>query len=110
MVITPLPPKGLGAHIPQPAKAEPIKTAPLAKTIVVQIFDTGKLKINEEDATWNSLGGRLAGVFKERAEKVAFVQGEDVVRFSDVARPIGIMRDSGIEKIGLITTRLKAGR
>jgi biopolymer transport protein TolR len=70
-------------------------------------FDTGKLKINEEDATWNSLGVRLSDVFKERAEKVAFVQSEDGVRFFDVARAIDIMRSSGIEKVGLMTAKLE---
>ncbi len=75
MVITPLTPQGLPALIPQPAKTiTPNPETPI-NTIVVQVLDTGKLKVNEEDATWDSLGSRLADVFKERAEKVAFVQG-----------------------------------
>jgi biopolymer transport protein TolR len=78
------------------------------KTIVVQVLGTGKLKINEEAATWDSLGMRLFDVFKERAEKVAFVQGEDGVRFADVARAIDIMRNSGVEKVGLMTAKLEA--
>jgi biopolymer transport protein TolR len=107
MVITPLAPKGLAALIPQPATTDTPNSGPMAKTIVVQVFDTGKLKINEEDATWNSLGVRLSDVFKERAEKVAFVQSEDGVRFFDVARAIDIMRSSGIEKVGLMTAKLE---
>ena len=109
MVITPLTPKGLAALIPQPAKKDTTNPV-LIKTIVVQLFDTGKLKVNEEDATWDSLGVRLSDVFKERAEKVAFVQSEDGVRFFDVARAIDIMRGSGIEKVGLMTTKLEAGQ
>jgi biopolymer transport protein ExbD len=73
----------------------------------VQVLDTGKLKINDEDASWDTLGTRLSDIFKERAEKVAFVQGEDAVRFSDVARAIDIMRNSGVEKVGLMTARLE---
>jgi len=80
------------------------------KTIVVQLLDTGKLKINDEDATWDTLGPRLNDVFKERAEKVAFVKGDDAVRFADVARAIDIMRVSGIDKVGLITANLEAGK
>jgi biopolymer transport protein TolR len=107
MVITPLTPQGLPALIPQPAKTiTPNPETPI-KTIVVQILDTGKLKVNEEDATWDSLSVRLSDVFKERAEKVAFVQSEDAVRFSDVARAIDIMRSSGIEKVGLMTAKLE---
>ncbi len=106
MVITPLTPKGLDASIPQPARTDRPKPEPVAKIIVVQVLGTGRLKINEEDATWDSLGMRLSDVFSERAEKVAFVQGEDSVRFSDVARAIDIMRSSGVEKVGLMTARL----
>ena len=109
IIILPLTPKGLAALIPQPATTDTTNPVPI-KTIVVQLFDTGKLKINEEDATWDSLGARLSDVFKERAEKVAFVQGEDGVRFLDVARAIDIMRGSGIEKVGLMTTKLEAGQ
>ena len=82
----------------------------IAKTIVVRVFDTGKHKINEEDVTWDSLGVRLSDVFKERTEKVAFVQSEDNVRFLEVADAIDIMRGSGIEKVGLITSRIESGR
>jgi biopolymer transport protein TolR len=108
MVITPLTPKGLNVLIPQPAKTPNL--GPIVKTIVVQVFDTGKLKINEEDTTWDSLGVRLFDVFKERAEKVAFVQSDVGVRFFDIARAIDIMRSSGIEKVGLMTARVEAGQ
>ena len=106
MVITPLAPKGLDALIPRPDKANP-NAVQIEKTIIVQVLDSEELKINGEEATWDSLGARLSDVFKERAEKVAFVQGEDGVRFSDVARAIDIMRSSGIEKVGLMTARLE---
>jgi len=105
MVITPLAPKGLDALIPQPAET-PVPDP--AVTIVVQVLGTGKLRINEEDATWDSLGMRLSDVFKVRAEKVGFLQGEDSVMFSDVARAIDIMHSSGVEKVGLMTAKQDA--
>jgi biopolymer transport protein TolR len=108
MVITPLTPKGLDASVPQPTNVDRPNDPIPVKTVVVQVLDTGKLKINDEDATWDSLGARLSDVFKERAEKVAFVQGGDGVRFADVARAIDITRGSGIDKVGLITAKLPA--
>ena len=110
MVITPLTPKGMDALVPQPAPPTPELQQTIQKTIVVQILDTGKLKINEEEATWDTLGPRLSDVFKERAEKVAFVKGDDAVRFAEVARAIDVMRGSGIDKVGLITANLEAGK
>jgi biopolymer transport protein TolR len=111
MVITPLTPKGLEALVPQPSPANQKNEDQLqAKTIVVQVMDNNKLKINEEDATWDTLGPRLNDIFKLRAEKVAFVKGDDTVIFSQVAQAIDIMRASGIDKVGLITARLEAGQ
>jgi len=111
MVITPLTPKGLDALVPQPApQNEQQKDNLEQKTIVVQVLDNGDLKINEEAATWDTLGPRLSDVFKQRAEKVAFVKGDDLVPFASVARAIDVMRGSGIDKVGLITANLEAGR
>lgn len=111
MVITPLTPKGLNALVPQPAPPnEKNQTAIEAKTIVVQVLQDNQLKINEDSVTWDTLGPRLNDIFKLRAEKVAFVKGDDTVVFGDVARAIDIMRASGIDKVGLITAKLEAGQ
>jgi len=111
MVITPLTPKGLDALVPQPAPPnQKQQDAVQAKTIVVQVLDNNKLKINEDEATWDTLGPRLNDIFKLRAEKVAFVKGDDTVPFADVAKAIDIMRVSGIDKVGLITAKLEAGQ
>jgi biopolymer transport protein ExbD len=111
MVITPLTPKGLEALVPQPAPPNQKNQDQIqAKTIVVQVLENNKLKINEDDATWDTLGPRLNDIFKLRAEKVAFVKGDDTVPFADVAKAIDIMRVSGIDKVGLITAKLEAGQ
>ncbi len=80
------------------------------QTIVVQVFGDGKLKINEESATWDGLGARLDQIFKQRAQKIAFVKGDDTVFFGDVARAIDIMREAGIDKVGLLTPRMESGQ
>ena len=110
MVMTPLTPKGLDALVPQPNPNQQQNQEIENKTVVVQVLDGGKLKINNEDASWDSLGPRLEQIFKERAEKVAFVKGDNDVLFMDVARAIDTMRQAGIDKVGLITAKLEAGQ
>jgi biopolymer transport protein TolR len=110
MVITPLTPKGLEALVPQPAPPQKDQKNIEAKTIVVQVLENNQLKINEDNADWDSLGPRLNDIFKLRAEKVAFVKGDDSVIFAQVARAIDVMRNSGIDKVGLITAKLEAGQ
>lgn len=111
MVITPLTPKGLEALVPQPPPpGAQANEELLAKTIVVQVNRDGSVKINEEDQTWEGLGPRLEDIFKERAEKVAFVKGDEEVIFAEIARAIDIMRSAGIDKVGLITAKIEAGQ
>ena len=107
MVITPLTPKGLDTLVPQPNPNKEQNQDLNDKTVVVQVAQNGKLKINNEDATWDGLGPRIEQIFKDRAEKVAFVKGDNDVLFMDVARAIDIMRGSGIDKVGLVTDRIK---
>jgi len=111
MVITPLTPKGLQALVPQPSPPDAKQQQELEqKTVVVQVLENNVLKINEDAADWTTLGPRLNEIFKLRAEKVAFVKGDDTIVFAQVARAIDVMRASGVEKVGLITARLEAGQ
>lgn len=113
MVITPLTPKGLEALVPQPPK-DPSKATPTSdRTIVVQVLKSGgdrpTLKINNEDATWENLEGKLADIYKTRAEKVMFVKADDELPFMDVAQVIDIGHSAGVDKVGLITAKVEAG-
>src|SRR5260370_674661 len=56
MVITPLTPKGLDTLVPQPSPNQQQNVELENKTVVVQIANNGKLKINNEDTTWYRLG------------------------------------------------------
>jgi biopolymer transport protein TolR len=115
MVITPLTPKGLDALVPQPPPPNQKQPPPQAdRTIVVQLIDHGPgqapgLKINQDDATWENLQGRLSDIFKTRAEKVMFVKGDDNIPFADVANVIDIAHSAGVDKVGLITAKIEAG-
>ncbi|HXX43979.1 MAG TPA: biopolymer transporter ExbD [Candidatus Acidoferrales bacterium] len=110
MVITPRVPTGLPTIVPQPPPPNEEQQPPDNRTIVVSVLQGGKLKINQDDSDWNMLGSRLFDIFKERADKVAFVKGDDEVPFSQVARAIDIMRGAGIDHVGLITAKIEAGQ
>src|SRR5260370_41390160 len=74
MGITPLVPKGLDTLVAQPSPNQQQNVELENKTVVVQIANNGKLKINNEDTTWDRLGPRMEEIFMDRTEKVAFVK------------------------------------
>src|SRR5215467_2654694 len=115
MVITPLTPKGLEALVPQPPPPNS-KPQEDQRTVVVQVIQEKgaarpKLKINQDDVSWNDLGTRLTEIFKTRAERVMFVRGDDDVQFQDVAQVIDVAKGTQvIDKIGLLTRNIEEGR
>jgi biopolymer transport protein TolR len=110
MVITPRTPTGMDTLVPQPPPPNQKQQPDDNRTVVVQVMQNGKIMINQDSTTWDLLGPRLSDVFKQRADKVAFVKGDDNVEFGEVARAIDIMRGSGIEHVGLITAKVEAGQ
>jgi len=108
MVITPIMPQGLEARLPQPSPNTDKPDTDPSRTIVVQVTSGDKVLINQENVAWDDLGSRLEDIFKRRAEKVAFVKGDDSVEFVQIARAVDIMRGAGIDNVGLITANLPA--
>jgi biopolymer transport protein ExbD len=102
MVITPRVPTGLPTLIPQSFPPQTISERTGPNAIVVQVLEGGKLMINQDQSDWNTLGARLSDIFKQRADKVAFVKGDNEVPFAQVARAIDIMRGAGIDHVGLM--------
>ena len=95
--------KGLAAEVPQPAG----KHDGQVRTIVIQVGpqpdqQPPALRINNQKVSWGDLQGRLINIFKERAERVAFIQGDGDVDYQYIADAISIARSSGVERVGLL--------
>jgi biopolymer transport protein TolR len=110
MAITPTTPTGMAADVPQPPPKNSKPTPPDQRTIVVQVSATGQLMINQTPTSWTDLGPQLDNIFKIRAQKIAFVKGDDNAPFAYVEHAIDIMRGAGISDVGLITAKMEAGQ
>jgi biopolymer transport protein TolR len=104
--------KGFKADIPQPPTMPDSPRE--VRTIVIQLGEkSGEkpvLKINQQAATWADLKLQLANIFKQRAEKIAFVQGDDAVDFEYVADVIDTAREAGVERVGLLPKEMASSR
>jgi len=114
MVITPLTPKGLEALVPQPPPPHQPETNN-DRTVVVQVLNGAgekpKLKINQDEVTWDDLQTRLTDIFKTRAERVLFVKGDPEVEFQNVAQVIDIAHGTQVvDRVGLITAKIESWR
>ncbi|HWY43450.1 MAG TPA: biopolymer transporter ExbD [Candidatus Sulfotelmatobacter sp.] len=98
---------GLDAMLPQPAGPE--TKAPPPEAVIVQVREDGSLKINEESVSWDRLSPRLEEVFKQRAQRIAFIRGDAPVEFATVARVVDVMRQLDLS-VGLLTPKLEQSR
>ena len=112
MTITPLTPKGLDAAVPQPPPpgTPPPPPDELNKTIVISIDKTGTLKINQDVVELRYLGDQLQEIFKTRNERVAFVNADPDLLYKDVVDVIDVAKGAGVDKIGLMTEQIQAGK
>jgi biopolymer transport protein ExbD len=98
--------EGFKAEIPQPPTVNDPNPPPV-RTVVIQLGeakggDLPALKINQQDVSWPDLKTKLQDIFKTRAERVAFVQGDDEVNFEYAAYVIDTARDAGVQRVGLL--------
>ena len=103
-------PNSRGMKVQVPQQSPDPQPRPNPDVVVVQVLADGTLKLNQQTVSRMGLRERLQEIFKDRAEKIAFVKGDNDVLFADVAHAIDIMRVSGIDKVGLITAKLEAGQ
>jgi biopolymer transport protein ExbD len=112
MTITPLTPKGLDAAVPQPPPpgTPPPQPDELNKTIVISVDKTGTIKINQDAVELRYLGDQLQDIFKTRNERTAFVNADPDLLYKDVVEIIDVAKGAGVDKVGLMTEQIQAGR
>jgi|SRR5579871_280951 len=110
MVITPLTPRGLEALVPQPPPPGQPPSQSDQRTVVIVVDASHQFSINNDPIEESKMGGRLADIFKTRAEHVVFVKGDPNIEFQWVAKAIDIAHGAGIDKVGLMTAKVEAGQ
>jgi biopolymer transport protein TolR len=112
MTITPLTPKGLDAAVPQPPPpgTPPPPPDEVNKTIVISIDKTGTIKINQNVIELRFLGDQLQDIFKTRNERTAFVNADPDLLYKDVVEVIDVAKGAGVDKVGLMTEQIQAGK
>jgi biopolymer transport protein TolR len=95
----------VNTQLPEQSKGEPHQNE---RTIVIQIIWSPKqqeplLKINQETVPWDDLNPALTRIFLSRAEKVAYVKGDEDLNFEYVAQVIAEAHNAGITRVGLLT-------
>ena len=100
MVTAPIIQQGVQVNLPQ-AKAAAIEGT--EELLVVTIAKNGKIYLNDNETTLNELGKKLEAIRKLSADKQVYLRADQEVRYGMVMRTIARIKESGIEKLGMVT-------
>lgn len=105
MVVTPLIQKGVEVSLPNALNTTDMPDSP---EVVLTIRKDSSMFINQDSATLETLQNMLEEAFLMVTEKKLFLRADEELEFGKLVDVIDIIRESGIEILGIITEK-KAG-
>lgn len=91
---------------------QPISTFMKGAIVVKILYEptgTPAYKINQVDAQKAELLPRLTEIYKNRAERVLFIRGDDKLDFASVAEVIDFAKGAGVDHVAVLTPQMIAG-
>jgi len=105
MVLTPLLQMGYDVNVPPKATADTSVVISREQLIVTQ-REQRKVYLNRIEVDVAQLPLRLTDILKHRSDKTVFFAGDDDLNYGVVMSTMDIIRDSGAERIGIITEKV----
>ena len=100
MVTAPFMENGIPIQLPKAsAKALEKDQAPVTLTLTKDM----KIYLNKEEVFMSTLPTRVQAVFGAKARKEIFIRADGALAYSFVAQAMAVVKNAGIDKIGLVT-------
>jgi biopolymer transport protein ExbD len=107
MATVPLSQRGLDANLPaQTAPSE--KAAP--GQIMVEYSADRQLSINHEPVALYDLEDRLRNIYRSRVDKTLFIAGASTLRYRDIIDVIDAAKGAGVQRVGIVTEKMRRDR
>jgi biopolymer transport protein TolR len=108
MAALPLNQKGMDINLPLETRA-PDQVADASTQIMLEYTADRQIMINKQPVQIYDLEQRLRDIFATRREKTMFIAGDGALRYGDIVAVIDAAKGAGIEKVGIVTERMRAG-
>ena len=100
MVTAPIIQQGVQINLPQ-AKAGAI--AGTEDPLVVSVAKNGKIYLNDNSMGLDELGQKLRAIRQIKSDKEVYLRADQDVRYGIVMKTIAVIKQAGIEKLGMVT-------
>jgi biopolymer transport protein ExbD len=107
MATLPLTQKGLDINLPLETRA-PSEATP-NQQIMLEYTADRRIAVNNKPVDMEGLEDYLRNVFETRKEKTMFIAGAGTLRYGDIIAVIDAAKGAGVEKVGIVTERMRGG-
>jgi biopolymer transport protein ExbD len=108
MAALPLSQRGLDINLPAETQ-QTENTPPPVGQIVLSYTADKRISINNQDISLGELEERLRTIFEERRDKTMFIMGAGTLRYGEVITVIDAAKAAGVEKVGIVTEKMRGG-
>ena len=105
MAALPLTQKGLDINLPLETKAP--TTAADNQQIMLEYTADRQISVNKQPVALQDLESELRRIFETRKEKTMFIAGAGSLRYSEIIAVIDAAKGAGIDKVGIVTERMR---
>jgi biopolymer transport protein ExbD len=109
MVITPMLQKGVSVNLAKTDNPIKMPEADKEDSLIVAIMRDGKVYLNSDVVTAESLTDKVKDQLAKRADKRIFVKADAGARYGDVVSVVDDVRSAGVDQLGLLTEERKQG-
>jgi biopolymer transport protein ExbD len=106
MAALPLTQRGLDVDLPietTPPSLEPIPQ------IMLELTADRQITVNSQPVATDRLQEYLRSVFETRSDKTMFIAAAATLRYAEIVRVIDAAKGAGVEKVGIVTERMRRG-
>ena len=106
MVSLPITQQGLDVDVPADVQA-PDQSPPPTPQIVVELTADRRVTLNHQAVAPGDLERRLREVFAGRRDRTLFIIGAPSLRYRDVVDVVDAARGAGVDRVGIVTERMR---
>ncbi len=109
MVVTPLLQKTISVNLAKTDNPVQMPEADREDALVVAVMRDGKVYLNSDAVTPETLTDQVKDAVSRRTDKRIFVKADAGARYGDVVNVVDDVRSAGVDQLGLLTEERKPG-
>jgi biopolymer transport protein ExbD len=105
MAAIPLSQRGLDVNLPHDTGTPAPDSPP--RQIVLEYTADKRLSVNKQDVNMPELESRLRAIYEDRRDKTMFIMAAGALRYGDIVDVIDAARGAGVQRVGIVTERMR---